>query len=164
MPDLLEINICCQPKAFWKQRTRVQPITLKPKKSAQILPPFLYFSRLISCSEHANAETQECPFNCGVLIALTFFDSVAIMSWSHFLPSPALQQPYVPSPLHNEHNFEHACLYNHTFSKISVSTCFTSIFLFSLSWVYSVDFVTRLQQLSALQYFGTELKAYRLVS
>lgn len=58
MPDLFEINICCRPKAFWKQRKRLQPTTLKPKKPAQILPPFLYFSCIISCSEHANAKLK----------------------------------------------------------------------------------------------------------
>lgn len=51
----------------------VQPIMLKPKKPAKILPPFLYFSREISFSEHGNAETQKRPFNCGVLITLLFF-------------------------------------------------------------------------------------------
>lgn len=85
------------------------------------------------------------------------------MLWSHFLPLPALQQPCVPSPLHTEHDdFRHTCLYN-TFSKISLSTHFISIFLFSLSQVHSVDFVTRLQQLSAPHYFGNEFEVYHRV-
>jgi len=161
---LVEMNICCQTRAFWQQISRVQLITLRPKKPAQILPPFLYFSCTISCSEHANAETQERPFNCGVIIALLFFLTQSLLSRGLFLPLPALHQPCAPPPLHTEHrNLGHTCPCN-MFSKISLSTRFTSIFLLSLSQVHSVDFVTRFHQLSALQYFGTKFEAYRFVS
>lgn len=51
-----------------------------------------------------------------------------------FFSSPALHQPYVPSPLHTEHHkFRHTRLYTNMLSKISWRTRLTSVFLFSLS-------------------------------